>query len=87
MAALTMVPIIAKEGVEAFDGDKCDECDWLAAEARIDKMGTGPIRLRRVGSALAKHRNVKSRCKPFPEQFSRMSKRPLKSGRWDRATD
>jgi divalent metal cation (Fe/Co/Zn/Cd) transporter len=27
VAALTMVPIIAKEGVEAFEGDKCDECN------------------------------------------------------------
>ena len=26
VAALAMVPIIAKEGVEAFQGDKCDEC-------------------------------------------------------------
>jgi divalent metal cation (Fe/Co/Zn/Cd) transporter len=26
VSALAMVPIIAKEGVEAFRGDKCDEC-------------------------------------------------------------
>jgi divalent metal cation (Fe/Co/Zn/Cd) transporter len=26
VAALAMVPIIAKEGVEAFQDDKCDEC-------------------------------------------------------------
>jgi divalent metal cation (Fe/Co/Zn/Cd) transporter len=26
VAALAMVPIIAREGVEAFQGDKCDEC-------------------------------------------------------------
>jgi len=26
VAALAMVPIIAKEGFEAFQGDKCDEC-------------------------------------------------------------